>query len=180
MIITVLLDGCAVTTGADSKVLTVLPIGGTVAMGSVCILDTVLTIGGTATVGNSCVRVPASIGCMTAGTSFLMDVLPRPVCSKACDRALEGAATLTGVCWGCTPGPRVVTETTCWAGREECNGAPATRGAASEERSVGTGMTGLVRDIADGLGKTGKEDRGADNLGKGCATVGKMLDEHSA
>lgn len=180
MIITVLLDGGEVTTGAVSKVLTVLPIGGTVAMGSVCILDTALTMGGTATVGNTCVRVPASTGCMTAGTCFFIDVLPSPVCSKACDRAVEGAAILTAVCWGCMPGPGVVTETTCWAEGEGCKGAPATRGAAAEERGVGTGMTGLGRDTADGLGKTGKDDRGADNLGKGCATPGKMVDEHSA
>lgn len=83
MIITVLLDGGAIPIGAVSKVLTVLPIGGTVAMGSVCILDTALTIGGTATVGNTCVRVPASTGCMS-GACFLIDVLPSPVCTKAC------------------------------------------------------------------------------------------------
>lgn len=93
-----LLDEGAVTTGAVSKALTVLPIGVTVAMGSVCILDTALTIGGTATVGNTCVRVPASTGCMTAGTIFLIDVLSIPVCTKVCDRAVEGAAIPTAVC----------------------------------------------------------------------------------
>lgn len=91
-----LLDEGAVTIGAVSKVLTVLPIGGTVAIGSICILDTALTIGGTATVGNTCVRVPASTGCMTAGTVFLVD------------RAEEGAAIPTVVCWVCMPGPGVV------------------------------------------------------------------------
>lgn len=167
MIITVLLDECAVTTGAVSKELTVLPIGVTVAMGSVCILDTPLTIGGTATIGNTCVRVPASTGCMTAGTVFLTDALSSPVCTKACDRGVEGAAIPTAVWWGCMTWPGVVTETTCWAGREECKaGVPA----ATEERVVGT----------DGLGKTGKDDRGADNLDKGGASAGEMVDEHSA
>lgn len=68
-------------------------------------------------------------------------------------------------------GPGVVAETTCWAGREECKaGLPATKGAAAEGRGVGT----------DGLGKTGKDDRGADNLDKEGATAGEMMDEHSA
>lgn len=179
MIITVLLDEGAFTTGAVSKALTVLPIGVTVAMGSVCILDTALTIGETATVGNTCVRVPPSTGCITTGTVFLIDVLPSPVCSKACDRAVDGAAIPTAVCWGCMPGPGVVTDTTCWAGREECKaGVLATTGAAHEERGAGIGMTGLGRATADGLGKTGKDDR-ADNLDKGGATGGEMVDEHS-
>lgn len=159
-----------VTTGAVSKVLTVLPIGVTVAMGSVCILDTALTIGGTATVGKTCVRVPASTGCMTAGTVFLIDELSSPVCTKACDRTVEGAAIPTAVCWGCKTWPRVVTEPTCWAGREERKaGVPATTGAATEVRVVGT----------VGLGKTGKDDRGADTLDKGGATTGEMMDEQS-
>lgn len=79
MTIIVLLDEGAITTGAVSKVLKVLPIGGTVATGNVCILDTALTIGGTATVGSTWVRMPASTGCVTAGTVFLIDVLPCPV-----------------------------------------------------------------------------------------------------
>lgn len=137
MNIAVLLDGGALPTEAVSKLLTVLPIGGTVATGSVCILATELTIGGTATVGNTCVLVPASTGWMTAGTGFLIDVLPSPVCSKACDRAVVGAAILTAV------------------------------------------VTGLARDTV-GLGKPGNDDRGADNLGKGCAAAGKMVDEHLA
>lgn len=175
-----LLDGGAVPTGDVSKVLTVLPIGGTVAMGSVCILDTALTIGGTATVGNTCVRVPASTGCRT-GTCFLIDVLPSPVCTEAWACAVEGAAILTAVCWGCMPGPRVGTATTCWAGREQCKaGVSATTGAADEERGAGTDMTGLGRATADGPGITGKEDRGPENLGKGDATAGEMVDEHSA
>lgn len=103
--------GGVVTTGAVSKLLTVLPIGGTVAMGSVCILDTVLTIGGTATVGNTCVRVPANTDCMTA--CFLTVVNPTPIFAKNCEGAVEGAPILTAVCWGCMPGPRVVTETSC-------------------------------------------------------------------
>lgn len=123
MIITVLLDGDVVTTGDVSEVLTVLPIGGTVAMGSVCTLDAALIIGGTATLGNICVRVAASTGCMTAGICVFIDVLPSPVCNKACDREVEGATILTAVC--CAPGPEVVTETTWWAGREECKGVPA-------------------------------------------------------
>lgn len=106
-----LLDEGAVTTGAVSKLLKVLPIGGTIAMGSVCILDTELTIGGTATVGNTCVRVPASTGCMTV--CFLTKVFLGPIFAKNCDGAVEGAAILTAVCWGCMPGPRVVTETSC-------------------------------------------------------------------
>lgn len=181
MIITVLLEEGTATTGAVSKVLTVLPIGGTVATGSVCILDTPLTIGGTATVGSTCVRVPASTDCMTAGTVFLTDVLPSPVCTKACDGTVEGAAIPTAVRWGCMLGPRVVTETICWAGREECKaGVPATTGAAAEEKGAGTGMTGLGKATADGLGKTDKDDTGADNLDKGGATAGGKVDEHSA
>ncbi len=116
---------------------------------------------------------------MTAGTVFLIDVLPSPVCAKACDRAEEGAAIPTAVCWGCMPWPGVVTDTTCWAGREECKaGVPATTGAAHEERGAGSGMTGLGRATADGLGKPGKDDRGADNLDSGGATAGEMEDEH--
>lgn len=125
MIITVLLDGDVVTTADVSEVLTVLPIGGTVAMGSVCTLDTALIIGGTATLGNICVRVAASTGCMTAGACVFIDVLPNPVCSKACDREMDGATILTAVCCKYVPGPDVVTETTRWAGREECKGVPA-------------------------------------------------------
>lgn len=72
------------------------------------------------------------------------------------------------------PGPGVVTETTCWAGREECKVCvPATTGDAAEERGVRTGMTGLCRATANGLGKTGMGDIGADN-------AGKMVDEHTA
>lgn len=93
-----LLDEAAVTTGAVSKVLIVLPIGVTVAIGSVCILGTALTIGGTATVGSTCVRVPASTGCMTAGTIFLIDVLSSPVCTTTCDNVVQGAAIPTAVC----------------------------------------------------------------------------------
>ena len=67
-------------------------------------------------------------------------------------------------------GPGVVTETTCWAGREECKACvPATTGAAAGERGAGT----------DWLGKRGKVDRGADNLDKGGATAGEMVDGHS-
>lgn len=167
------LDEGAVTTGAVSKVLTVLPIGVTVAIGSVCILDTALTIGGTATVGNTCVRMPASTGCMTAGTVFLIDVLSSPVCTKACDRAVEADAIPAVVCWDCMIGPGVVTETICWTGREECNaGVPDTTGAATEERGAGI----------DRLGKTqtGKGDKGADNLDKAGATAGETVNEHSA
>lgn len=171
MIITVPLDEGVVTTGAVSKVLTVLPMGVTVAMGSVCILDIALTIGETATVGNTCVREPASTGCMTVGTVFLIDVLSSPIHTKACDRAGEGGAIPSAVCWGCMMGPVVVTEPTCWAGRTECKAVvPATTGAAAEGRGVGT----------ESLGKTGKDDRGADNLDKGGATAGKTVDEHSA
>lgn len=83
MIITVVLDEDAVSTGAISKVLAVLSIGGTVAMGSVCVLDTALTIGGTATVGKTCVRVPAGTVCMT-DICLLIDVLLNPECIKAC------------------------------------------------------------------------------------------------
>ncbi len=134
MIIAVSLDEGVVTTGAVSKVLTVLPIGVTVAMGSVCILDTALTIGETATVGKTCVRVPASTGCMTAGSVFLIDWLTGPECTKAWGRALEGAIPAV-VCWDCKPGPGFVTETIRWAGREECKAAvPAATGAAAEER----------------------------------------------
>lgn len=86
---TVLLEESAVTTGAVSQVLRVLPLGGTVAMGSIYILDTAVTIGGTATVGSTCVRVPARTGCMTAGAMFLTAMLPSPMCSKACDGAVE-------------------------------------------------------------------------------------------
>lgn len=110
---------------------------------------------------------------MTAGTVFLIDVLSSPVCTKACDRAVEDAAIPAVVCWDCMTGPGVVTETICWAGREECKaGVPATTGAAAEERGAGT----------DRLGKTqtGKDDRGADNLDKGGATAGEMVNEHSA
>lgn len=79
------------------------------------------------------------------------------------------------------PEPRVVTATTCWAGREQCKaGMSATTGAADEERGAGTGMTGLGRAMADGPGNTGKDDRGPENLGKGDATSGEMVDEHSA
>lgn len=141
-------------------------------MGS--ILDTALIVGGTATVGNTCVRAPASTGCMTAS----LDVLPSPVCTKACDGAVESAAIPTAVCRGCMPGDGVVAETTCWTGREECKaGVPATTGAAAEEKG---GMTGLGGATADGLDKTGKDDKGADNLDKGGATAGEMVDEHSA
>lgn len=67
-------------------------------------------------------------------------------------------------------GPGVVTETTCWAGREECKACvPATTGAAAGERGAST----------DWLGKTDKDDRGADNLDKGDATAGEMVDGHS-
>lgn len=116
---------------------------------------------------------------MLVSTCFLIDALPSPPCNRACESDVEGAPILSAVCWGCTPGPGVVIETTCGAGREECKGVPATRGAAAE-RGVGTGITGLGRDTADGLGKTGKDDRGAANLGKGCVTAGKIVDEHSA
>lgn len=171
MISTVLLEEGTVTKGAVSKVLTMLPIGVTVAMGSVCILDTAPTIGGTATVGNTCVLVPGSTGCMTAGTVFLIDVLSSPVCTKPCDRAVEGAAIPTVACWGGMTGPGVVTETVCCAGEEECKaGVCATTEAAAAERVVGT----------DGLGTTGKDDGGADNLDKGCVTAGEMVVEHSA
>lgn len=64
-------------------------LGVTVAMGSVYILDAALTIGGTATVGSTCVCVPARTGCMTAGAMFLTAMLPSPMCSKACDGAVE-------------------------------------------------------------------------------------------
>lgn len=87
-----------VATGDARNLVTVLPIGGTVAIGRVCILDTVLTIGGTATVGS--VRVPVSIGCMTAATCCLIDALLSPVCSDACSVAVEGAGILSAVCWG--------------------------------------------------------------------------------
>jgi len=70
VMVTLLLDEGAVTTGAVSKGFKVLPMGETVATGSVCILDTALTIEGTATVGNTCVT-----GCMTAGIIFLTDIL---------------------------------------------------------------------------------------------------------
>lgn len=93
-----LLDEDPVTTGAVSKVLTVFSIGGTVAMGNICTLDIALTIGGTATVGNTCLLVPASTGCITAGTVFWTNVLlPSPICTSACDRAVEGAAIPTSV-----------------------------------------------------------------------------------
>lgn len=92
MTITVLLVRGMHTTGADSKRFTVLPIGGTVAMGRVCILETVFTIGGTATVGKTCARAPLRTGWRTAGAGFRTDVLPNPICSNACDEALEGAA----------------------------------------------------------------------------------------
>lgn len=101
---------------------------------------------------------------MTAGTVFLTS----PVCTKACDGAVEGAESLIAVCWGGTPGLGVVTEKA---------GVPATIGTAAEERDVGTGMG---KATADGLGNTGKDDKGADNLDKGGATAGEMVDEHSA
>lgn len=53
LIITVLLDEGAVTTGDVSQVLAMLPGGPSVATGSVCTCDTALTIGGTATVGKT-------------------------------------------------------------------------------------------------------------------------------
>lgn len=166
------LDEGAVTTGAVSKVLTVLPIGVTVAIGSVCILDTEFTIGGTATVGNTCVRMPASTGCMTAGTVFLIDVLSSPVCTKAWDRAVEVGAIPAVVCWVCMVGPGVDTETICWTGEECKGGVPAATGAATEERGAGI----------DRLGKTqtDREDRGADTLDKVGATAGEMVNELSA
>lgn len=52
---------------------------------------------------------------------------------------------------------------------------PAARGVAAEEREAGLG-----RATADGLGRTGNDDRAADNLGNGCATAGEMVDEYSA
>lgn len=58
-------------------------------------------------------------------------------------------------------------------------GVSAITGATAEERGAGTGTTGLGRVTADGLGTTGN-DRGADNLGKGVATTGEMLDKHFA
>lgn len=65
--------------------------------------------------------------------------------------------------------PGIVTETTCLAGREECKaGVPTTTGATADGSVVGT----------DELGKTGKDDRGADNLDNGCATADLMADEH--
>lgn len=49
-----------------------------------------------------------------------------------------------------------------------------------EERGAGTGMTGLGRATGVGLGKTGKDDRDADSLGRGGAIAGEIVDEHSA
>lgn len=171
-----LLDEGAVTTGGVSKVLTVLPMGGTVATGSVCILDTVLTIGGTTTVGKTCVRIPASTGCIPAGTIFLTGVFPSPVCSEGCAGAMGCAAIPIAVCWGCITAPGVDTETIFWAGTEECKaGVPA-----AGERVAGTVMIWLARGPDDGLGKREKEDRGAANLGKVGATAGALVDEHSA
>lgn len=78
------------------------------------------------------------------------------------------------------PRSRVVTAITCWAGREPCKaGVSAITGATGEERGAGTGITGLGRVTADGLGTTGN-DRGPDNLAKGGATTGEMVDKHLA
>lgn len=57
---------------------------------------------------------------------------------------------------------------------------PATTESAAAERGVRTGVTGVGRAVAEGLGNTGKEDRGPDNLGKGGVSAGEMVDEHSA
>lgn len=171
VISTALLEEGAVTAGTVSKVLTMLPIGVTVAMGSVCILDTAPTIGGTATVGRTCVLVPASTGDTAVGTVFCTDVLSSPVCIRPCARAAEGAAIPTAAGGGSMTGPGVVTETTCLAGREDCKaGVCATTEAAAVQRVV----------EMDGLATTGKDDRGAANLDKCCATAGEMVDGHSA
>lgn len=167
---TALLEEDAVTAGTVSKVLTMLPIGVTVAMGSVCILDTAPTIGGTATVGKTCVLVPASTGGKAAGTVFCIDVLSSPVWTRPCDRAAEGAAIPTVAGGGSMTGPGVVTETTCLAGREDCKvGVCATTEAAAVQR---------VAEM-DELAPAGKDDRGAANLDKCCATAGEMVDGHS-
>lgn len=166
---TALLEEGAVTAGTVSKALTMLPIGVTVATGSVCILETAPTIGGTATVGKTCVLVPASTGGMAAGTVFCIDLLSSPVCTRPCDRAVEGAA-ITAAGGGSMTGPGVVTETACLAGREDCKAdVCATTDAAAVQRVAET----------DGLATTGKDDRGAANLDKCCATAGAMVDGHS-
>lgn len=170
MISTGLLDESAVTTGGVSKVLIMLPIGVTVAMGSVCILDTAPTIGETATVGNTCVLVPASTGCISAGIVFLTDVLSSPVCTTTCDRAVEGAAIPTAASWGSMTGPECVTEIICWAGKEQHKaGMCATLETRAAGEVVGSG----------GLGLTGKDGEGADNVDEECSSPSEMVDEHS-
>ena len=57
---------------------------------------------------------------------------------------------------------------------------PVIRGAAAEDMGVGNGITGLDRDTADGLGKTDRDERGADNLGKECTTADMTVVEHLA
>lgn len=120
--------------------------------------------------------MPASTGCIPAGSVFLNDVFTSPVCARACVKAGECASIPTAVCWACWPGPGVTTDTIFWVGTDKCRAEVP----AAEERVSGTFMTELGMGAGDWLGKKESDDRGVDNLGKVGATIGALVDEHSA